>query len=182
MKDVDPRRSLMLKLLLSVSILFVITMVLLMAIFSYITDDKTTTFHINEHTDLNYSVVWGWGMSQRITLDINGRTVAAKTQEVFKKPYWSGGPLFADKHRSHYYVVLRYGAYDIDIDKGTMTLLCMLSANLVGDLEYLGQFSLKPISRDATQERDVIFTPAGQKTPGRSGVSADQREFKDLCG
>lgn len=144
--------------------------------------ERTVSIPINDQLNLNFTIIWNWGMHQRISISRNNKVIAKASQEVFKKPYWSGGPLFTSKDKAHYYVVLRFGAYDIDLTSETITHRCWLDAELVRSLAYLGQFSLKAIPRDSVRGEDVAFTPAGQRPPERSGVSSEDREYKSLCG
>ena len=144
--------------------------------------ERTATIPIDAYTALNFTVIWNWRMDQRVSISRGGNVIAEAGEEVFKKPYWSGGPLFSSKENSHYYIVLRFGAYDIDVISGTITHRCSLDADLIRNLSYLGQFSVKAIPRDSVRGEDVTFTPAGQRPPERSGMSSDDLEYKSLCG
>lgn len=170
----------------SIAIIFAVVVgiptLVVLAWLYYISKERTVSVPINNNFDLNFTVIWGWGMDQRVSISQSGKVSAEASQEIFKKPYSSGGPLFSSKDSSHYYVVLRFGAYDIDVTSGTITHLCSLDADLIRKLLYLGQFSLKKIPRDSVRGEDVTFTPAGQQPPERSGMSSDDREYKSLCG
>lgn len=77
---------------------------------------RSVSLPVDEKTELKFAVVWNMGMDQYIGLYRNGNKIAEEYEQVFEKPYWSGGPVFVSRDRSVYFVVLRMGAYKISVE------------------------------------------------------------------
>lgn len=149
---------------------------------------RSVSLPVDEKTELKFAVVWNMGMDQYIGLYRNGNKIAEEYEQVFEKPYWSGGPVFVSRDRSVYFVVLRMGAYKISVEDNKITNNCELSSAAIASLDYLGKFSVVmpskyiPGQHESSRGEDVRFTPAWQVPPDESGEIARKLGFKDLCG
>jgi hypothetical protein len=142
---------------------------------------SSTTVDLGGGAQLIFSIRWSWGMEQTLSLAQGGRVLSEKSEEVWKRPYWSGGPLYADAMKERYYLALRNGLYQLDIAAGEVKNVCSLPAEQAALLVYVGQFSLTEMQK-STRGDGVTFTPAGQSPPVESGVKADREAFKGRCG
>jgi hypothetical protein len=149
---------------------------------------RSVSLPIDANTELEFTVVWNMGLDQYLRLYRNGKKFAEKYEEVFKRPYWSGGPVFASRNRDTYFVVLGKGAYEISIAGGQIVHNCELSSNAIASLDYLGELSVVmplkhiPGQHGSSRGEDVRFTPARQVPPNESSEVARQRGYKTLCG
>lgn len=176
--------------LIGLALLATIVLPVALFILLLVSDLKTrsVSLSIDANTELKFTVVWNMGMDQYIGLYRNGKKVAEKYEEVFKRPYWSGGPVFANRNRDTYFVVLGQGAYKISIAGGQIIHNCELPANAIASLDYLGELSVVMPSRHipgqhgSSRGEDVRFTPARQVPPNESSEVARQQGYKTLCG
>jgi hypothetical protein len=140
-----------------------------------------TEVDIGDGTQLIYSVRWGWGMEQSIGIAHKGRIAAEASAEVWKRPYWAGGPLYKTRDGARYYIAFRFSLYEIDVSRQVIKQICSVEDDVAMKLEYVGQFSLTELKR-GTRGDDVTFTPAGQTPPEESGASSGIGSLKGRCG
>ncbi|MCT7667120.1 hypothetical protein [Shinella kummerowiae] len=107
-----------------------------------------------EKVDITYSVAWGWGMEERLSIAPEGSlfsSVSTNWEDIWGKPYNSGMTVYRSKDGQFLYIGLSIRLYRYDVEAGTMTAFCH--------------------SRDA-----VAFTPLGQQL---AAVSFTEHEAID---
>lgn len=132
---------------------------------------STTAVKVGD-TEIIFSVRWGWGMMQSIGAARNHRIISQQEEDVWKKPYDAGGPVYADNLNNIYYIALLNGLYRIDVGAAKITKMCQLAEEIASTLEYVGQFGLRDLW--ASERGDgVVFTPAGTAPPVQNGVKPE---------
>ncbi len=131
----------------------------------------TTTIEA-DGAQIIFSVRWGWGMVQSVVIARNERITAQREEDVWKKPYNAGGPVYRDSAENTFYIALLKGLYRIDVSEAKVANVCRLSEELASSLKYVGQFSLKEMPASSRGE-GVAFSPAGSKPPVDSGVKPE---------
>lgn len=131
-----------------------------------------TTTISTEGAQIVFSVRWGWGMVQSVGVARNGHIASLLEEDVWKKPYNAGGPVYLDSAGNTFYVALLNGLYRVDVDAAKVTNVCRLPEELASPLKYVGQFSLKEMPASSRGE-GVAFSPAGSKPPVDSGVKPE---------
>lgn len=107
-----------------------------------------------EKVDITYSVAWGWGMEERLSIAPEGSlfsSVSTDWEEIWERPYNSGMTVYRSKDGQFLYIGLSIRLYRYDVEAGTMTAFCY--------------------SREA-----VGFTPLGEQL---AAVSYTEREAID---
>lgn len=136
-------------------------------------DERSSTTAIKVgNIEIIYSVRWGWGMVQSIGATQNHRIISQQEEDVWKKPYNAGGPVYADNLNNIYYIALLNGLYRIDIGTAKITKMCHLEEEIASTLEYVGQFGLKDLWA-SERGNGVVFTPAGSAPPVQNGVRSE---------
>lgn len=144
-------------------------------------DVRSTSFDIGDQIKIEYAVLWGWGMEQRLTTSRRGIEISEVTEEVRKRPYNAGGPIFASKDKKKYYVVLFGGVYRIDTGTLQIDNICHFDISMLENLEYAGRFSLTS-DQSSPRGSGVAFTPKGKNAPQVTGVGADHPDLEGRCG
>ena len=110
-----------------------------------------------EKVDVTYSVAWGWGMEERLSIAANGSlfsSVSTGWEEIWDKPYNSGMTLYRSEDGRFLYIGLSIRLYRYDVAAGTLTAFCYSRAAV--DFTDLGE-----------QLAAVLFTQHEKIDPGR---------------
>lgn len=110
-----------------------------------------------EKVDITYSVAWGWGMEERLSIAANGSLFSSAStgwQEIWDKPYNSGMTLYRSENGRFLYIGLSIRLFRYDVAAGTLTAFCY-SRDAVG-FTALGE-----------QLATVLFTQHDHIDPGK---------------
>lgn len=106
---------------------------------------------------LTFSVIWGWGMEQKLSISAGSSELfETKTEEVWKKPFNAGGPVYRDPSGMTYYVFLFSGIFRVDTVSNQMEKLC--DREIISGLTHVGNFYVDMGSPAETRGRDVAFS------------------------
>jgi hypothetical protein len=108
---------------------------------------------------LTFSVIWGWGMEQKLVISTGSSDLfETEKEEVWKKPYNAGGPIYRDASGRTFFVFLYSGIFRVDTVSNRIEKLC--DRNLVSGLAHIGNFYVDMESPQATRGKDVAFSNA----------------------
>lgn len=150
---------------------------------------RTSSIEIGDGLNLNFSIHWGPDMDQTISISRYFYVFASKKEKVFRKPYWAGGPLYANNDKSHYYMVVRSGTctqecyifFHVNVTDKKITVECDIDQDAAKNLDYVGQFSITPSWGLSGRGGGVSFTSAGQQPEGFNFEADPQRNLKRWC-
>jgi hypothetical protein len=106
---------------------------------------------------LTFSVIWGWGMEQNLSIS-NASSDLFETEKegVWKKPYNAGGPVYRDASGRTYFVFLYSGIFRVDTVSNRIKKLC--DRKEIAGLAHIGNFYVDMGSPDARRGKDVAFS------------------------
>ena len=106
---------------------------------------------------LTFSVIWGWGMQQKLSISTGSSELfETKTEEVWKKPYNAGGPVYADTSGRKFLVFLHSGIFRVDTVSNRIEKLC--DRKVIAGLTHIGNFYVDMGTPRATRGKDVAFS------------------------
>jgi hypothetical protein len=121
-------------------------------------DQRSTSIELGDTGKrLTFSVIWGWGTEQKLSIS-TGSTEVFETEyeEVWKKPYNAGGPVYRDASGRTFFVFLHSGIFRVDAVSDRIEKLC--DPNLIAGLAHIGNFYVDMGSPQATRGKDVAFS------------------------
>lgn len=94
--------------------------------YAFLTKRSVTVWTGTDGPSVTYTVAWGWGMEERISIKKRDAFFSASSawSKVWKKPYNAGATLFRTADQKTLYISLRFNIYRFEIDTGTLTTLC----------------------------------------------------------
>jgi hypothetical protein len=106
---------------------------------------------------LTFSVIWGSGMEQKLSIS-NASSDLFETEKegVWKKPYNAGGPVYRDASGRILFVFLYSGIFRVDTVSNRIEKLC--DRALIAGLAHIGNFYVDMGSPQATRGKDVAFS------------------------
>lgn len=122
---------------------------------------------------LTYSITWGLGMEQQLRIESSWLSMFhTKREDVWKRPYNAGGPIYRSHDGRLYFVRLRYGLYQIDTQNLSIKKYCTLDDAVT--LDYFGRFELLGVER-LGRGKDVAFIPS-------TGIAPKELQRSGYCG
>lgn len=93
---------------------------------AFLTKRSVTVWTSADGPSVTYTVAWGWGMEERISIKESDAFFSASSDwnDIWKKPYNSGAALFRSTDQKSLYIGLSFKFYRFDIDAGTLTASC----------------------------------------------------------
>ena len=104
-----------------------------------------------------FSVIWGRGMEQKLSVWAgSSEHFETQTEEVWKKPYNAGGPVYRDASGRKFYVFLFSGIFRVDTVSNQIEKLC--DRDLIAGLAHIGNFYVDMGTPRHTRGKDVAFS------------------------
>lgn len=145
-----------------------------------ITKSRSTTITVAGGAEISLTVDQGLSAQQTIGVNHGVFQFSSLTEDVWKKMSNAGGPLYANKERSTYYVALGRGAYRIDVKPPKVTHLCWVDDAEAQTLDLMGRFVV--VATEIPRGYNVVFVPVGHEGPRATGVKAGPEAFRGRCG
>jgi hypothetical protein len=114
----------------------------------------------NSGVELIFSVIWDPDLRQKLQITNSiSNSKSSGFEDVFKRTYNSGGPIFRSPDRRKVFVFFWSGAYEIDLEKFSIEKNCFLKDAL--GLEFMGRFEYKAKQSEESKDQ-VEFVPRGK--------------------
>lgn len=88
---------------------------------------RSVSIEIDPGYSLTYTVSWGWGMDQKLTLAqrwVPRPIASSEWIEIWKRPYNSGAAVYATEQRDRYFVGTSYRLLIVDISQRQIFSSC----------------------------------------------------------